>query len=336
MSAPRSNRSVVVIGVIVVIVVAALAGGVYLSGFARTSGSSSSSTTAPLSTSGVVQVVAAENFWGSLASQLGGSHAHVISIVSDPNADPHEYEANPRNATAIAEAQFIIQNGAGYDDWMTQLVSANNNPNQTVLNVADLLGATSNNIGTSETGTFSNEHFWYNPHFVNATVRAMYDDYVKIDPNDKSYFTSQYASLNSSLHSYMALEASIRARFGDAKVASTETIFLYMANATGLNVVSPFQFMKAVAEGNDPAAQDVANFQTLLSTPGSVKVLVYNNQTVSPVTDDLKAEAAQNHIPVVPVTETMQPITTNFQTWMTTELTNLQTALQKSQSTTST
>ena len=274
---------------------------------------------------GVVQVVAAENFWGSLASQLGGHHAHVVSIVTDPNADPHQYESNPQNATAVAKANFVIENGAGYDDWMDKLISASNTPGQRVLNVATQLG-----YQEADQKSFSNEHFWYNPEFVNRTVNAMYKVFVAIDPADASYFRSQYSALNSSLHEYMALEADIRAHFAGTKVAATETIFLYMANATGLDVVSPFGFMKAVAEGIDPPAQDVATFQELLTTqPPLVRLLVYNSQTVTQVTDNMKSLAQQNHIVIVPVTETMQPVNATFQQWMTAELTSLQTALDQ-------
>ena len=307
----------------------AIVAGVYLSGIGRNN-TTVTSTVTSVSTPGVLQVVAAENFWGSLASQLGGSHANVITIVSDPNADPHDYEATPQDATAVADAQVIIENGVGYDSWIDKLISADNNPNQTVLNVGNLLGATQSDIGVSAQTKFSNEHFWYNPTFVNMTVRGMYNDYVKADPADTSYFTNQYASLNSSLHAYMAIEENIKAHFAGTKVAATETIFLYMANATGLDVVTPFGFMKAVADGDDPSAQDVATFQTQLNTAGLVKAVVYNNQTVTQVTDSMKSLATQNHIPVTWVTETMVPVNGNFEAWMTTELTGLQNALESS------
>ena len=113
------------------------------------------------STSNVIQVVAAENFWGSLVSQLGGTHVSVTSIVTDPNADPHEYESNAANAVAIANAQFVIVNGAGYDTWALQLIAASNTPHQVVLNVQELIGQTVD----------ANPHFWYSPTYVNETVQ---------------------------------------------------------------------------------------------------------------------------------------------------------------------
>ena len=264
----------------------------------------------------MIQVVAGENFWGSLISQLGGTHTQVLSIVTDPNADPHEYESNSANAQAIANASLVIVNGAGYDDWALKLISAANNPNQKVLNVADLLGKHQG----------SNPHFWYSPLYVNETVKAMYSDLVAIDPTDTTYYTQQYATLNSSLGEYNSRISEIRAQFAGTRVASTESIFEYLANATGLDLVSPPAFMEAVAEGNDPSAQSVVQFQQLIQN-GNVSVLVYNAQTVTPLTQNIKAMAAAKGIPIVAVTETIQPPDVTFQIWMNAELISLQNAL---------
>lgn len=267
----------------------------------------------------VIQVVAAENFWGSLVSQLGGVHANVTSIVSDPNTDPHEYESNPSNARAITNAQFVIVNGAGYDTWALDIIASENTPNQVILNVQEL-------IGQSVT---ANPHFWYSPYYVNDTVNAMFKDLVQIDPTDKAYFTAQYATLNASLWlSYMSQEAYIRQHYAGVPVAATESIFVYMANATGLDLVSPPAFMEAVAEGNDPPAQSVAQFENLLQGGNSsVHVLVYNEQTVTPLTQEIKAEAADCQIPTIGVTETIQPPNATFQAWMQGELYSLTNAL---------
>ena len=265
---------------------------------------------------GVIQVVAGENFWGSIAAQLGGTHVSVISIVSDPNVDPHEYESNSQDAQAIANAAFVIINGAGYDDWALKLIAASNTPNQVVLNVANLLGKKEGD----------NPHFWYSPTYVNETVKAMYNDLVTIDPADTSYFTQQYAALNASLGVYNSRISEIRAQFAGRKVASTESIFVYLGNAIGLDVVSPPAFMDAVAEGNDPPAQSVVQFQQLLQN-GTVQVLVYNAQTVTPLTESIKALAASKGIPIVAVTETIQPPDVSFQVWMNGELLQLQNAL---------
>jgi len=301
------------LSLVVIVLAATVFAGLYFS-----SGDVSSPTTqAPATTQAPkISVVAAENFWGSLISQLGGTHTQVLSIVTDPNADPHEYESNSRDAQAIATAAFVIVNGAGYDDWALKLISASNNPNQKVLNVADLLGKKEGD----------NPHFWYSPYYVNDTVKAMYSDLVSIDPADTAYYTQQYASLNSSLGQYNSRISEIRAQFAGRKVASTESIFVYLANATALDVVSPPAFMDAVAEGNDPPAQSVVQFQQLIQN-GTVSVLVYNAQTVTPLTQNIKAMAAAKGIPIVAVTETIQPPDVSFQDWMNAELISLQNAL---------
>jgi len=267
-----------------------------------------------------VQVVAAENFWGSLASQLGGMHAQVLNIVSDPNADPHSYESNAANARAIANADFVIVNGAGYDDWALRLLSANNNRNQKVLDVANLLG--------KHTG--DNPHFWYSPTYVNQTVHAMYSDLVSVDRTNAAYYGQQYVSLNASMGQYNGRISQIAARFAGTRVASTESIFVYLANATRLNLISPPQFMNAVSEGNDPTISDRILFERQIingSQPGNATILVYNKQTITQLTQTIQAEAAAHQIPTVGVTETVQPIDVRFQDWMNSELVDLQNAL---------
>jgi zinc/manganese transport system substrate-binding protein len=263
-----------------------------------------------------IQVVAAENFWGSLVSQLGGSQVNVTSIVTDPNADPHEYESSPADARAIAAASFIIVNGAGYDTWALDIIAADNNPKQVVVNVQELIGQT---IG-------ANPHFWYSPTYVNETVNAMYKDLVSIDPAHSAYYKQQYVNLNASLAPYNQRIAEIKADFAGTQVGSTESIFIYLANATGLNLTTPLAFMEAVAEGNDPPAASIAEFETQI-TSGEISVLVYNEQTVTPLTQSIKALAAENNVTVIGVTETIQPPDVSFQDWMFSELLNLQNAL---------
>ncbi|MCI4363120.1 MAG: zinc ABC transporter substrate-binding protein [Thermoplasmata archaeon] len=272
----------------------------------------------PLGTScGGIQVVAAENFWGSLIGQLGGTRVCVVSIVSDPNADPHEYETSTVDAVAIANAHLVIENGAGYDDWCLHLVSASNSPHQIVLNIATLLGKVSGD----------NPHFWYGAAYVNASLAAMFGDLVAIDGTDRAYFQSQYALLNASLTQEVLLrENEIRAQYVGTAVASTESIFVYLANSTGLDLVSPPAFMNAVSEGNDPPIASVTEFENQLQS-GNVSLLVYNEQTLTPLTEQMKNLSVQHHIPVVGVTETILPSGTSFEVWMGGQLLALQNAL---------
>jgi len=303
----RKTTYVIIASVLVALIVAGTFTGIYLSDH-TTPGTTSSS--------GVIQVVAAENFWGSLVSQLGGTHVNVTSIVTDPNADPHEYESNAADAIAIANAQFVIVNGAGYDTWALQLISASNTPHQVVLNVQELINQP---VG-------ANPHFWYSPYYVNDTVDAMYKDLCSIDPALTAYFTQQYTSLKASLGVYNERIDEIKQQFGGTKVASTESIFVYLANATGLDLVSPPAFMDAVAEGNDPPAQSIVQFDNLI-TNKTISMLVYNEQTVTPLTQSIKSLAAQYNIPIVGVTETIQPSDVAFQVWMNAELLAIQNAL---------
>jgi zinc/manganese transport system substrate-binding protein len=265
---------------------------------------------------GLVQIVAGENFWGSLISQLGGTHVSVASIATDPNADPHQYQTSAADAQLFANACLVIVNGAGYDAWALSLIAASNSQNQTVLNVQELLGQP----------VATNPHFWYSPYYVNDTVKAMYRDLVKIDPADSTYYRQQYARLNSSLGVYNARIHEIAQKFAGTKVAATEDIFVYLANATKLDLISPPAFMQAVAEGNDPPASSVVTFQQQIQNK-SVTLLVYNQQTVTPLTQDIKAMAKQNNIPTVGITETVQPPDMQFQAWMNAELILLQDGL---------
>jgi zinc/manganese transport system substrate-binding protein len=282
-------------------------------------------TTPPASTSTsggkILQVVAAENFWGSIASQIGGSHVQVLSIVSDPNADPHEYESSASDARAVANADYVIENGVGYDSWMDKLLSAGgNNPDRKVLNVGEL-------VGVQDGG---NPHLWYNPAYVNTTAAQIEQDLITLDPADKADYEQNYATLQSNMAEYQNRIADIKKQYAGTEVASTESIFMYLAKAAGLDLVSPPAFIDAVAEGNDPPAQSVVQFEQQLKN-GQVKVLVYNEQTVTPLTQEMKALAAQEGIPVIGVTETIQPPDATFEEWMNSELIDLQNALNANQ-----
>ncbi len=269
----------------------------------------------------VINVVAAENFWGSLVSQLGGAWTHVTSIITDPNTDPHEYQSNDSTALAFAHAEYIILNNVGYDSWGTELVAADGNSNQVVLNVGD-------SLGVYETGGIvtGNPHLWYNPTYVNETVAWMYHNLTTIEPGLDGYFTDQYDNLTSSLSALYDEVGQIKALFHGTVVASTESIFVYLANATGLDLVSPPAFMEAIAEGNDPPDASVVTFQCQLES-GHVSVLVFNAQTVTPITTNMKAIAQENNVSVMSVTETIVPPTATFQQWMGGELNALYVAL---------
>ncbi len=346
-TAKGSNKLLLPAAIVVIIILVAVAAGIYL-----TKGSTSTTTITQTASNGgsssvgtgsntVIQIVAAQNFWGNLVSQLAGVHGNVTSIVTDPNTDPHDYQSNPADAKAIADAKLVIINGMDYDTWAQMLINASNTPGQIVLSAQQVVGLVPDQQQTINGVTSTvNPHLWYSPWYVNETVHAMYNDLVKIDSADTSYFRSNYATLNYSLyHVYMAQEEQIKAQFGGisygdgtakggTSIAATESIVIYLANATGLNIISPQGFMKAIAEGDDPAPADIATFQNQLAGGNAtVACLVYNVQTLTPVTQQLKAEAAQYEIPITTVSETLQPPNLSFQAWMQGEVAGLQNCL---------
>lgn len=271
---------------------------------------------APATSAEGLQIVAAENFWGSLVSQLVGPHGHVMSIVSDPNADPHEYSSSVATARAFAGADYVVVNGAGYDTWSEKLLNAAANPRRKVLNVADLLG--------QRTG--ANPHFWYDPDYVNLVVAQIEKDLISIDPGNAADYRQQYQTVQVSLAQYQNRIRSVRQQFTGTKVAATEDIFLYLGKAAGLDVISPPPFMQAVAEGIDPPVQSLIDFQNQIKNKEPA-VLIYNEQTVTPLTQGIKKIAAVKGIPIVGITETVQPADAPFEKWMDSEVAALENAL---------
>jgi len=270
------------------------------------------------SVNGTLQVIAGENFWGSIAAQLGGSHVSVTSIVTNPNSDPHDYESSATDARAFATADYVVLNGAGYDDWGQKLLSANPSPSRKVFTVAKLLNKKPGD----------NEHFWYNPDWVEKVADRITADYQALDAADAGYFSQQRAAFSTALKPYHDAIARIRSAHNSAPVGATESIFVYMGQALGLTLVSPPEFMQAVSEGNDPPAQTVAQFQDQISHR-KIKVLVYNTQTSTPVTENLKQMAARNNIPIVGISETVEPSTASFQDWQIKQLAGLEAALSR-------
>ncbi len=268
----------------------------------------------------VLNVVAAENTWGSLATQLGGRQVRVTSIISDPNADPHEYESNAADARAFASANVVILNGAGYDDWANKLLSAEPAAGRKVITAATLVGKTAGD----------NPHLWYDPSYVYKVIDSITATYESVEPAEKAYFAARHEAVEDGLSGYRGRLAYITKHFAGDKVAATESIFQYMAQYLRLDLVTPYSFMKAVAEGTDPPASSIATFDRQISSK-DFRVLVYNIQTVTPLTTTIKEQTAQNDIPVIGVSETIQPPMASFQQWMVGQLDNLANALDANQ-----
>jgi zinc/manganese transport system substrate-binding protein len=268
--------------------------------------------------SGKLQVVAAENFWGSLASQLGGGRVRVQSIISDPNTDPHSYEPTASDGRTIAGAKFVIVNGIGYDSWASHLIAANS-AKVTVLDVGRLIHVSAG----------SNPHVWYAPETVATVIDQITADYKGLDPGHASYYDQRRNRLlQSGLSTYHRLIAAIKSRYAGVPIGISESIFAPMAKSLGLDVITPAGFYDAIAEGTDPSAQDKSTVDRQAST-GAIKVWVYNSQNATPDVQRVTAEAKAAHVPVVTVTETLSPATASFEAWQVSELQALESALQQ-------
>jgi zinc/manganese transport system substrate-binding protein len=269
-------------------------------------------------TGGAIKIVAAEDFYGNIAQQLGGNKVSVTSILSDPNVDPHEYESDVQDGIAITNANIVIENGLTYDTWMDKLLSASPNPNRILITAGSI----------APDPLIDNPHVWYGIDNISAIATAITNALIKTDPDDTPFFQANLATFNASLAPITAKMNEIATQYSGTAVGLTETIYLYQTEPMGLGVLTPFNFEKAIAEGNDPSAQDVntANQQILKK---QISVLIYNSQTVTPITTNLLNEANANGIPVVPVTETMPPNDT-YQSWMLSELNALEAALAQS------
>jgi zinc/manganese transport system substrate-binding protein len=268
---------------------------------------------------GKVRVVAAENFWGSIARQLGGAHAQVQSLITNPAQDPHSYEPTTGDARAMATAQLAIVNGVGYDPWAPKLLAANPVNGRITLTVGTLFGLHEGD----------NPHRWYDPAEVAQVARTITTDLQRLDPPHRSYFAARLSRLDASgLSGYHRLIAEIRRRYQGVPVGASESIFALLAPSLGLDLLTPPGFMKAISEGTEVTAQDTAATERQLAQH-RIKVWIYNDQNVTPEIQRLNHAARAAGIPTVTVTETLSPASDSFQQWQVAQLTRLQAALRQ-------
>ncbi len=278
-------------------------------------GSGSFASTA--ASNGKIQVTAAENFWGSIASQLGGNRVTVTSIITNPDTDPHTYQPTANDGRSIASAGLVIYNGIGYDPWVQKLLATNSGAGPTTLNVGKL-------VGVRDGG---NPHRWYSPSDVQTVIATITADYKKVDPNDATYFDTQNQSfVNTGLAQYNQLIAQIKSRYGGVPVGASESIFAPMAQALGLNLLTPLSFLEAISEGTDPTAQDKATIDAQIKGH-QIRVYVYNSQNATPDVQAQVKESRAAGIPVTTITETLVPPSSTFQAWQVRELQSLAAAL---------
>jgi zinc/manganese transport system substrate-binding protein len=254
---------------------------------------------------GRLAVVAGENFWGDITRQIGGSHVSVTSIITDPNADPHSYETDPMAAAAINNASFVIENGAGYDDFIDKLLSTNPSSGRDVLSIAQTVGVGGGN---------PNPHLWYNPDYVTAAARAIETHLASHDQVHAAEFQANLQTFLVAYQPYIDTLATIRARHAGAPIAYTERVPGYLVEQAMLRLATPASFAQSIEDGNDPSPADTAAMDDAM-THRLVKVLLYNAQVTSPITQGVRDLATANGIPVVGVAETIPAGQPTFQAW---------------------
>lgn len=270
---------------------------------------------------GPITVVASTDVYGDIAKQLGGDRVRVTSIIDDPDKDPHEYQADPRNQLEIAKARVIIENGGGYDDFMTTMRNAAGNDSATVVNAADASG-----YDQSAGGAF-NEHLWYDFPTMQKVADRIVAAFSSADPADTALFTKNVAVFTAKLGSLERTEADLKAKFAGRGAAITEPVPLYMLDAIGLVDRTPQKFSEAIENDSD-VPPSVLRDTLALFAQHRVDLLAYNDQTMGPQTEQVLKAAKAESIPVVPVGETM-PAGDDYIGWMTANLTAVGDALAR-------
>lgn len=253
-----------------------------------------------------VNIVAAENFYGGVASQVAGNAANVTSILSNPNQDPHEFATDAATAKAVADADIVIYNGIGYDDWMEKLLGVEGKPGRIVVRVADLVGAKAGD----------NPHVWYDPRTMPALAAGLSE--ILKQPGNLAVFQKGMSVVTSRI-------AEIKSAHAGTPVTATEPVFDYMASALGFKMEND-GFQLAVMNGTEPSFQQTSDFEKSLRGK-SVKILFYNSQVTDPVTQRMQEIANQNGVPVIGVTETQPPDAKSYVDWMLAELNQVETTL---------
>jgi zinc/manganese transport system substrate-binding protein len=269
-----------------------------------------------------IQVVAAERAWGTIATTLAGRDATVTSIISNPAVDPHSYEPEAADARAFAQAKVAIVNGLGYDSWATQLLAADTPSGRTTINVGTELGLRDGD----------NPHRWYAPGDVARVADAITGALIGAAPQDRRYFVQRHRYFTRiELGPYTSAIRAIRGRWTGVRVGASETIALPIAQALGLDVITPGRLLRAVSEGAEVSSRDLATAHDQIAQH-QIRVWILNPQNSVPAVSQLTSDARAAGIPVVTMTETPAPEATSFGRWQTTQLISLERALSAGRS----
>jgi zinc/manganese transport system substrate-binding protein len=257
-----------------------------------------------------VRVLGVENFYADIATQIGGGRIQVNAILSDPSVDPHVYETNVDDARLVANADIVIKNSVGYDAFIDKLLAASPRSQRIVVDVGQLTGHKEGD----------NPHLWYDTfNTMPALVSALTEALAQKDPSGQDYYTAQGQTFLNSLQPIQGLIQTLQRKYAGVSVLATEPLWNYQATAAGLNMLDPDgPFQKATEEGNDPPALAVVKFRDQLTT-GTARMLIFNNQAVTPISQQMQTLARQNNVSVVGMSET-EPPNTSYQQWMTSQL----------------
>jgi zinc/manganese transport system substrate-binding protein len=299
---------------------ALLATGCSASSAANSSGSASGAST---TSSNRIVAIGAENEYSDVIQQIGGKYVQSTAIMSNPNTDPHTFEASPAVAREISQAKLVVQNGVGYDTWANTIESADPDSGRKVIDVQQLLGLPNST---------PNPHLWYSPTTMPKVANAIAQDLAAIDPAHASYYKANATAFISSLTAWTTVIAKFKAKYPDTPVATTEPVADYMLQAAGTDNKTPWALQADIMNGVDPSPQDVA-IQRSLFTDHKVKVFLYNQQVTDTLTESFIKLAEQNNIPVVGVYETMPTPGYNYQSWMQAEVNDLTKAVSSNVST---
>jgi zinc/manganese transport system substrate-binding protein len=285
--------------------------------------SSSPAATASGGSGGKVVAVGAENEYANVIGQIGGRYVSVTAIESNPNTDPHTFEASPSVAQVVSQAQLVVQNGIGYDTYMNKIESASPSSSRKVIVVQNLLGLPDST---------PNPHLWYNPRTMPAVAKAVAKDLSALQPAHAAYFNDNVTKFDASLQPWYQAIAQFKAAYPGTAVAVTEPVGDYMLQAAGTSILTPFTLQAQIMNGVDPSPQDVT-MQNGFFTGHKVKVFVYNQQVTDSLTASFLSLAQKEGIPVVGVYETMPVPGYDYQSWMLAEVQALQKAVADKTST---
>jgi len=266
---------------------------------------------------GTITAVGAENEYANVISQIGGKYVQVSAIESNPNTDPHSFEASPSVAREVSAAQLVVQNGLGYDTYMNKIESASPNSTRKVIDVQSLLGLPDST---------PNPHLWYSPATMPAVARALAKDLTALQPGHAAYFRANLTTFNRSLQPWLQAIRQFRSAYPGTPVAVTEPVGDYMLQAAGTSIRTPFRLQADIMNGVDPAPQDIS-LESSFFKDHKVKVFLYNQQVTDSLTQTFLADAHRYGVPVVGVYETMPTPGYDYQSWMLAEVHALQRAV---------